>query len=96
MEKILAEFILEAGVIFDIFLAALLGFAVGIERKLRGQEAGIKTHTIVAIGSALMMAVSMYAFNGADTVRVAAQIVSGVGFLGAGIIIYKKFFIKQK
>lgn len=91
MEKILSELIIEAGVLFDILLAALLGFAVGIERKIRGKEAGIKTHTIVAIGSALMMAVSMYAFDGADTARVAAQIVSGVGFLGAGIIIYKKF-----
>ena len=91
MERIFAEFFMQLGVIFDIFLAALLGFAIGIERKIRGKEAGIKTHTIVAIGSALMMAVSMYAFDGADTARVAAQIVSGVGFLGAGIIIYKKF-----
>ncbi len=91
MEQIIKTLTVEGGVLFDIFLAALLGFVVGLERKVRGKEAGIKTHTIVSIGAALMMAVSMYAFDGADTARVAAQIVSGVGFLGAGIIIYKKF-----
>ena len=91
MDKIFEAFLAQSGVIFDIFLAALLGFVIGIERKLRGKEAGIKTHTIVAIGAALMMSVSMYAFDGGDTARVAAQIVSGVGFLGAGIIIYRKY-----
>ena len=77
-------------VLLDVALAALLGFLIGLERRFRAKEAGIKTHTIVAIGAAMMMAVSVYGFNGADTSRVAAQIVSGVGFLGAGIIIYKK------
>ncbi len=91
LEKILLQLFAEAGVLADIFLAAVLGFVIGTERRFRGKEAGIKTHTIVSIGAALMMAVSMYAFDGADTARVAAQIVSGVGFLGAGIIIYKKF-----
>lgn len=86
MEHVLAEF----SILGDIMLAALLGFLIGLERRFRAKEAGIKTHTIVSIGAALMMAVSMYAFKGADTARVAAQIVSGVGFLGAGIIIYKK------
>lgn len=80
----------ELRILADVGLAALLGFSIGLERKFRGKDAGIKTHTIVAIGAAAMMVISIYAFKGADTSRVAAQIVSGIGFLGAGIIVYKK------
>ena len=82
--------IYELRILADVGLAALLGFLIGFERKFRGKDAGIKTHTIVAIGAAAMMVISVYAFKGADTSRVAAQIVSGIGFLGAGIIVYKK------
>lgn len=75
----------------DLFLAALLGFLIGMERKLRDKEAGIRTHTIVSFGAALMMVISRHAFDSdADSARVAAQIVAGIGFLGAGIIVYKK------
>ena len=84
-------FVAELGVFLDIVLAAVLGFSIGFERRFRGKEAGIKTHTIVAIGAAVMMVISIHGFNGADTSRVAAQIVSGVGFLGAGIIVYRKY-----
>lgn len=84
-------FLNELRVFLDVLLAAVLGFVIGFERRFRGKEAGIKTHTVVAIGAAVMMVISMYAFTGADTSRVAAQIVSGVGFLGAGIIIYRKY-----
>ena len=81
----------ELTYIFRLVLAVLLGFAIGYERKRRYKEAGIRTHTIVCLGSALMMVVSIYAFGSeADAARVAAQIVSGVGFLGAGIIVYRK------
>ena len=81
----------ELTYIFRLILAVLLGFAIGYERKRRYKEAGIRTHTIVCLGSALMMVVSIFAFGGeADAARVAAQIVSGVGFLGAGIIVYRK------
>ena len=79
--------------LINILLAVLLGFAIGYERKLRYKEAGIRTHTIVCAGSALIMAVSKYGFADImeyDASRVAAQIVSGIGFLGAGIIIYRK------
>ena len=77
--------------VLDLLLAALLGFCIGLERKCRYKEAGIRTHTIVAFGSALMMVVSKYAFGTeADSARVAAQIVAGIGFLGAGIIVYKR------
>ena len=81
--------------IFDLLLASLLGFVIGLERKFRNKEAGIRTHTIVAFGSALMMIISANAFDdNADTARVAAQIVAGIGFLGAGIIVYKKNMVQ--
>ena len=82
---------LELMNLFKLGLAVILGFAIGYERKRRYKEAVIRTHTIVCLGSALMMLVSIYGFGGeADASRVAAQIVSGVGFLGAGIIVYRK------
>ena len=83
----------ELHYLLNILLAVVLGFAIGYERKLRYKEAGIRTHTIVCAGSALIMVVSKYGFGDsieADASRVAAQIVSGIGFLGAGIIIYRK------
>lgn len=74
-----------------ILMAAGLGFLIGFERKLRSKEAGIRTHTIVCVGAALMMVISKYGFGGVgDPGRIAAQIVAGVGFLGAGMIVYKK------
>ena len=92
MERFLVYFNVEQlwlGI--DLVLAALLGFFIGLERKFRDKEAGIRTHTIVAFGAALMMIISKYAFNAeADSARVAAQIVAGIGFLGAGIIVYRK------
>lgn len=83
----------ELEFLISILIAVILGFAIGYERKLRFKEAGIRTHTIVCAGSALIMVVSKYGFGDsveADASRVAAQIVSGIGFLGAGIIIYRK------
>ena len=79
--------------LISVLAAVVLGFAIGYERKLRFKEAGIRTHTIVCAGSALIMVVSKYGFGDSaevDASRVAAQIVSGIGFLGAGIIIYRK------
>ena len=88
--EIAREGVFQLRIVFDLILAAILGFAIGYERKLRAKEAGIGTHTIVSIGSALYMVVSKYAFTQADSARVAAQIVTGIGFLGAGIIVYRK------
>ena len=78
-------------------LAAVLGGAVGLEREFREREAGLRTHLLVSVGSALFTLVSAYGFheflvNGGalvrtDPTRIAAQIVSGIGFLGAGAII---------
>ncbi len=76
-----------------IAFAALLGMIIGIERMLREKEAGIRTHFVVAMGAALTMVVSKYAFGDVTTydgARIAAQVVSGIGFLGAGIIIYRR------
>ena len=84
------DYQLELSILFNVLLAAVLGFFIGFERKMRAKEAGIRTHTIVCVGSALMMCISKYGFSGVDTSRVAAQIVAGVGFLGAGIIVYRK------
>lgn len=81
----------ELQYLIGILVSVLLGFAIGFERKLRYKEAGIRTHTIVCVGAALIMVVSKHAFVGqdADASRVAAQIVSGIGFLGAGIIMFR-------
>ena len=95
LEKILAIVVPEARLLLDLLLSVVLGFLIGLERKIRSKEAGIRTHTIVCFGSALMMVVSKFAFGeNADTARVAAQIVSGIGFLGAGIIVYKRHEVR--
>ncbi len=85
--------IAELWCLLDILLAGVLGFLIGLERKLRSKEAGIRTHTIVCLASALFMVVSKYAFRDCgsfDPARIAAQIIPGIGFLGAGMIIYRK------
>lgn len=83
--------LLVCEIMLRLLLALVLGFAIGFERKMRFKEAGIRTHTIVSMGSCLFMLISMFAFEGtADTARIAAQIVSGIGFLGAGMIFYHK------
>ena len=67
--------------------ACILGGAIGFERKHRHKGAGMRTHALVCMGSALMMIVSKYGFTdlpGADGARIVAQVVSGIGFLGAG------------
>ena len=71
-------------------LAAALGMVIGFEREHAGHTAGVRTHLLVAVGSALFTELSFVAFGSgsdADAARVAAQIVSGIGFLGAGAIL---------
>ncbi len=90
MKELISQQIAEQWVyVVRILVAGLLGAAIGFERKNRNKMAGVRTHAIVALGAALMMVVSKYGFSDIasyDASRVAAQIVSGVGFLGAGII----------
>ena len=77
-------------------LALLLGGAIGIEREYRAKEAGFRTHFLVALGSALFCLVSQFGFRVdlKDSSRVAAQVVSGIGFLGAGTIIFQKNVVR--
>ena len=77
-------------------LALLLGGAIGIEREYRAKEAGFRTHFLVALGSALFCVVSQFGFGVdlKDSSRVAAQVVSGIGFLGAGTIIFQKNVVR--
>ncbi|TFZ40367.1 MgtC/SapB family protein [Soehngenia longivitae] len=76
----------------DIFvrliLAAIVGGLIGMEREASNRPAGFRTHILVSVGSTLMMLVSINgATDGADSTRIAAQVVSGIGFLGAGTIL---------
>jgi putative Mg2+ transporter-C (MgtC) family protein len=85
-------------------LAAVLGGTIGVERELREREAGLRTHLLVAVGSALFTIVGAYGFRDflesgdavvrADPTRIAAQIVTGIGFLGAGAIIRQGFSVR--
>ena len=79
-----------------LFVAMILGGIVGLEREYRAKDAGFRTHFLVAIGSALFTLISMYGFADGvkDTSRVAAQVVSGIGFLGAGIIVFQRNVIR--
>lgn len=77
-----------------IILGGILGGVIGIERKRRFKDAGFKTHFLVGVGSALLMIISQYGFVDSkvavDPSRLAAQVVSGIGFLGAGTILTHK------
>lgn len=79
-----------------LVVAMILGGIVGLEREYRAKDAGFRTHFLVAIGSALFTLISMYGFADGvkDTSRVAAQVVSGIGFLGAGIIVFQRNVIR--
>lgn len=79
-----------------LFVALILGGIIGIEREYRSKEAGFRTHFLVALGSALFCIVSQYGFGFdlKDSSRVAAQVVSGIGFLGAGTIIFQKNVVR--
>lgn len=77
---------MELTTLVRVFLAILLGFILGLEREMYKRPAGLRTHILVCIASCLIMLVSMYGFESGDPARVAAQVVSGVGFLGAGAI----------
>ncbi len=89
--------------IFRVIVAGICGIIIGYERKNRAKEAGLRTHCIVACASALIMVLSKYGFSDivggpstlrADGTRIAAQVVSGIGFLGAGMIFVQKNTVK--
>lgn len=75
-------------IILRLFLAIVLSGIIGLERELHGRPAGLKTHVLVSLGAALVMLISIDGFGGeGDPARLAAQVVSGIGFLGAGAIL---------
>ena len=91
-----------------LVLAGVLSALIGIEREFRAKEAGLRTHFLVGVGSALFMIVSQYGFadvggpdgitlagvNRGDAARVAAQIVTGIGFIGAGAIMVQRHYVR--
>ena len=86
----------------ELAIALLLSALIGLEREIRQKSAGLRTHTLVGVGAALFMLISKYGFNDVvrpdliilDPSRMAAQIVSGVGFLGAGLIFMRRDSIR--
>lgn len=88
--------------ILRLLVAGALGTVIGIEREYRAKEAGFRTHFMVSFGSALFMLISQYGFEEftsqtgvtVDPSRIAAQIVSGIGFIGAGTIIFQRQFVR--
>ena len=100
---------LELTMVLRLIVAAILGGIVGMERGSGDRPAGFRTHILVCVGSALFMLVSIYGFDDIapvttnleddigtrrDTARIAAQVVSGLGFLGAGTILHEGLTIK--
>ena len=79
----------DVDLITKLILAAVLGATIGFEREFNEKAAGFRTHALVCLGSALIMEVSLHVYHGTsgDPGRIAAQVVSGIGFLGAGTII---------
>lgn len=74
-------------VILRLIIASILGGSIGMEREIHNRPAGLRTHILVTVGSTLIMLVSMFGFNSGDPARISAQVVSGIGFLGAGTIL---------
>lgn len=94
---------MEWNFILRLCVAGLCGTVIGLDREYRVKDAGFRTHFLVALGSALMMVVSQYGFEGFladhdgtrfDPGRIAAQVVSGIGFIGAGTIIIHRQLVR--
>lgn len=92
--QLLPDKLIELEYVLRLIIAIILGFAIGLERKIRFKEAGMRTHAIVSVGACLFMLISKYGFDDLDArfdgARLAAQVVSGIGFIGAGMIMYRK------
>ena len=88
--------------VFRLFIAGILGSIVGLDREYRAKEAGYRTHFLVSLGSALIMIVSQHGFSeildqpgiSLDPSRIASQVVTGIGFIGAGTIILHKQIVR--
>ena len=89
--------------VLRLFVAAILGGVIGLEREYRAKEAGFRTHFLVALGSGLFMILSQFGFDDVlghyelvslDPSRIASQVVTGIGFIGAGTIIFQKHVVR--
>ena len=82
---------IELEMILRLLLAAVLGAIIGYQRERSGKAAGLRTHVLICLGSALFTVASIYGFGIAtDSARVAAGVVAGIGFLGAGAILHRE------
>jgi len=99
------ELCIDSLVFYKLLLAAFLGAVIGLEREIHGRPAGFRTHLLVSLGSCLFVIASIRFYTvfgnfsgsvpvGVDPGRVAAQVVTGIGFLGAGAIIREKFSVR--
>jgi putative Mg2+ transporter-C (MgtC) family protein len=87
---------MELEIVLRILLAAALGAIIGYQRERAGKPAGLRTHVLICVGAALFTIASTYGFGGVgDPARVAAGIVTGIGFLGAGAIFHREAGIVQ-
>lgn len=82
-------------IVLRLFMAAIIGGLIGMEREVSNRPAGLRTHVLVTLGATLIMLISIDGFNNVrdgsvDSARIAAQVVSGIGFLGAGTIMVRK------
>jgi putative Mg2+ transporter-C (MgtC) family protein len=72
-----------------LLLATFLGAIIGLQRELSGKEAGLRTNMLICLGSALFTVLSIYGFLGSDPARVAGGVATGIGFIGAGVILHR-------
>src|SRR5919197_805784 len=86
---------MDPSIPLKLLLAALLGGIIGIEREIRDKPAGLRTNILICVGSTLFMSISTKAAQmlGGDPTRIAAQIISGIGFLGAGAVLHSHGFV---
>jgi putative Mg2+ transporter-C (MgtC) family protein len=79
----------ELEMVLRLLLATILGAVIGFQREMSGKEAGLRTNILICLGSALLTVLSIYAFSGSDPARIAASIATGIGFIGAGVILHR-------
>lgn len=79
----------EVEIILRLVLAVVLGGIIGYQRERSGKEAGIRTNVLICLGAALFTVISIYGFPGSDPARIAAGVVTGIGFIGAGLILHR-------
>lgn len=94
METITADLQIAHTIIVRVLVSLILGVLIGIERGISHKTVGFRTLSLVCVGSTAFTLVSIYGFEGVDISRVAAQIVTGIGFLGAGAILHTGYITK--